>query len=208
MELICDDNTQTGGRGKYLAFNHDGTPVAGWEVNTSGATFFTTPMLGDVNRDGILDISGAGTVSSPATANIYLWNTGSPFNANRIIIPMWQYNSRHNGVYGDNPLVGLEPVTNIIPESFELKQNYPNPFNPVTKIRFSITQGNSGSGSMLVKLSVYDITGKLTTVLLNSVLEAGEYETEFNASQLSSGIYFYTITAGNFVNTKKLMLLK
>lgn len=209
MELICDDNTQTGGRGKYLAFNHDGTPVAGWDVNTSGATFFTTPMLGDVNRDGVLDIAGAGCVTtSPTSANIYLWNTGSPFTANKVIIPMWQYNSRHNGVYGDNPLVGVVPVSNNIPESFELKQNYPNPFNPVTKIRFSVPSGYSGSAGMLVKLSVYDITGKLTSVLLNSVLEAGEYETEFNASQLSSGIYFYELNAGGLKLTNKMVLVK
>ena len=208
MELICDDNTQTGGRGKYLAFNHDGTPVAGWDVNTSGATFFTTPMLGDVNRDGILDIAGAGCVTSPATANIYLWNTGATFNANKITIPMWQYNSRHNGVYGDNPLVGIEPVSNIMPKDFELKQNYPNPFNPVTKIRFSIPGAGSGSRSVFIKLKVFDISGKTVAQLINNELAPGEYETEFNASQLSSGIYFYELSAGGMKLTNKMVLVK
>ncbi|HMQ79039.1 MAG TPA: T9SS type A sorting domain-containing protein [Ignavibacteria bacterium] len=208
MELICDDNTQTGGRGKYLAFNHDGSPVAGWDVNTSGATFFTTPMLGDVNRDGLLDIAGAGCVTSPATANIYLWNTGTTFNANKIIIPMWQYNSRHNGVYGDNPLVGISPVSNTIPKNFELKQNYPNPFNPVTKIKFSIAGVKGTSGNVFTKLTVYDIGGKTITQLIKSELVPGEYETDFNASGLASGIYFYELNAGGMKLTNKMVLVK
>ncbi|NOS83670.1 MAG: T9SS type A sorting domain-containing protein [Ignavibacteria bacterium] len=209
MELICDDNTQTGGRGKYLAFNHDGTPVSGWVVNTSGSTFFSTPMLGDVNCDGILDISGAGCVTvSPQSANIYLWNTGSTYTANRVVIPMWQYNSRHNGVYGDNPLVGITPVSNTIPKNFELKQNYPNPFNPVTKIRFSIAGVNSGLNSIFTKLTVYDVSGKTVTQLINSELAPGEYEADFNASGLSSGIYFYELSAGGMKLTNKMVLVK
>ncbi len=209
MELICDDNTQTGGRGKYLAFNHNGTPVSGWDVNTSGATFFSTPMLGDVNRDGILDISGAGCVTvSPQSANIYLWNTGTLFTANRIIIPMWQYNSRHNGVYGDNPLVGIEPISNVVPKHFELKQNYPNPFNPVTKIKFSVAGVRSGLNNVFIKLTVYDISGKTVAQLINSELAPGEYETEFNASGISSGIYFYELSAGGMKLTNKMVLVK
>ena len=78
MEVICDDNTQTAGRGKYLAFNHDGTPLAGWDVNTSGTTFFSTLMIGDVNRDGLIDIAGTGeTTVNPLFTNAYLWNTAN-----------------------------------------------------------------------------------------------------------------------------------
>lgn len=153
MELIVDDNTTSGGRGKYLAFNHNGTPVAGWDVNVDGTTMFSTPMLGDLNRDGILDISGSGGVfSNPAYTYVYLWNTGVTFTANRIIIPMFQYNSRHNGVYGDNPLVGIEPVSGFIPKDFSLSQNYPNPFNPSTKIKFSIPGAKTGFNPVLTKL--------------------------------------------------------
>ncbi len=208
MELICDDNTQTGGRGKYLAFNHDGTPVAGWDVQTTGATFFSMPMLGDVNRDGVLDIAGSGGITSPASTNLYLWNTGVPFTASRIIIPMWQYNSRHNGVYGDNPLVGIEPVSNVIPKNFELKQNYPNPFNPVTKIKFSIPVSVSGFNNVFAKLIVYDVLGKKISELVNNDLKAGEYEIEFNASNIPSGVYFYELSAGGFKLTNKMILVK
>ncbi len=204
MELIVDDNTQTGGRGKYLAFNHDGTPLAGWDVNTSGSTFFSMPMLGDVNRDGILDIAGSGGNSSPASTNVYLWNTGVTFTAAKIIIPMWQYNSRHNGVYGDNPLVGIQPVTGYIPKDFSLSQNYPNPFNPETKIKFSLPLRNSG----ITVLTVYDISGKLVKQLVNSQLSPGEYEIKFNAAGLASGIYFYELKAGDIKLVNKMVLVK
>jgi hypothetical protein len=208
MELICDDNTQTGGRGKYLAFNHDGSPLAGWDVQTSGATFFSMPMLGDVNRDGILDIAGSGGVTSPATTNLYLWNTGVTYTATKITIPMWQYNSRHNGVYGDNPLVGIEPVSQSIPKDFSLMQNYPNPFNPVTKIKFSIAGAKAGFNNVYTKLTVYDVLGKKVSELVNQELKAGEYEVEFNASNIPSGVYFYELNAGGYKMTNKMVLVK
>jgi hypothetical protein len=204
MELICDDNTQTSGRGKYLAFNHDGTPLAGWDVGTNGTTFFSTPILGDVNRDGILDITGTGSTSGPATINAYLWNTGWTYNASRITIPMWQYNSRHNGVYGDNPLVGIEPVTNTVPRQFNLHQNYPNPFNPVTKIKYDIPSGFSGNAQIVI----YDISGKILMELVNRQVTSGSYEASWNASEYASGVYFYKITAGEYSSIKKMMLIK
>jgi hypothetical protein len=99
-------------------------------------------------------------------------------------------------------ITGITPVNNQVPEKYSLSQNYPNPFNPVTNINFSIpTRG-------LVKLSVFDITGKEVVSLVNEVKPAGNYAVDFNASALSSGIYFYKIEAGNFTQTKKLMLIK
>jgi hypothetical protein len=205
MELICDDNTQISGRGKYLAFNHDGTPYAGWDVGTNGTTFFSTPMLGDVNRDGVLDIAGSGTTSGPSTTNVYLWNTGMTYNASRIIIPMWQYNSRHNGVYGDNPLVGITPICYCgIANMFSLSQNYPNPFNPVTKIRFDIPTGNSSN----VNLSLYDVSGRKVSEIVNQQLNNGSYEVEWNAYGYPSGVYFYKLSSGKFTETKKMLLIK
>ena len=205
MEIICDDNTQTGGFGKYLAFNHDGTPLAGWDVRTTGSTFFSTPMLGDLNRDGILDLAGTGSTTTPVTTYAYLWNTGITYNALKITIPMWQYNSRHNGVYGDNPLVGIQTISGNIPADFGLEQNYPNPFNPSTKIKFNVQKDN---GSSLVKLLVYDALGRVVKELVNSSLQPGEYEVEFTAGNLAGGVYFYKLNAGGFTDTKKMMLIK
>ena len=85
---------------------------------------------------------------------------------------------------------------------YSLSQNYPNPFNPVTNIKFSIPTGS------VVKLTVFDITGREVATLINQNLNAGSYTADFDASKLSSGIYFYTITAGDFTDTKKMMLVK
>ena len=98
--------------------------------------------------------------------------------------------------------IGIQPVSGIIPEKFELSQNYPNPFNPSTNINFSIpVSGN-------VKLSVYDVSGREVAVLVNKDLAAGTYKADFNASMLSSGVYFCRINAGDFTDVKKMMLVK
>jgi len=90
----------------------------------------------------------------------------------------------------------------IIPDKFVLGQNYPNPFNPNTIIGYQL------SVSSKVILKVYDILGNEITTLVNEEKPAGHYEVEFNSSILSSGIYFYQLNAGDFVQTKKLILLK
>jgi hypothetical protein len=85
---------------------------------------------------------------------------------------------------------------------FVLKQNYPNPFNPSTTIKYSITSSD------FVTLKVYDVLGNEVATLINEEKPAGSYEVNFDATQLSSGIYFYTINASNFVETKKMILMK
>ena len=93
------------------------------------------------------------------------------------------------------------PVLNI-PDKFILSQNYPNPFNPTTTIDFKVPVNE------LVTLKVYDVTGKEVTTLINEVKNAGTHSIEFNATGLSSGVYFYKIVAGDFMNVKKMVLLK
>jgi hypothetical protein len=88
------------------------------------------------------------------------------------------------------------------PESFELSQNYPNPFNPSTKIDFKISKASD------VKLTVYNVLGQQVATLLNEHMSAGSQSVVFDASKLSSGVYFYRLDAGNFSSIKKMMLLK
>jgi Secretion system C-terminal sorting domain len=93
------------------------------------------------------------------------------------------------------------------PEEFGLFQNYPNPFNPVTSIQYAI------SSRQFVTLKVYDLPGREVATLVNEELEAGIYKVEFNVAQVSrpeitSGIYFYRLEAGNYTETKKMLLLK
>lgn len=91
---------------------------------------------------------------------------------------------------------------NETPVNYSLSQNYPNPFNPTTNIKFSIL--NSGN----VNITVFDITGKEVATLVDQNFNVGSYTVDFDASSLSSGIYFYTIKAGSFTDTKKMMLVK
>ncbi len=120
----------------------------------------------------------------------------------------------HTFVLSDNsPLITLwnnwadittdvKEITDLVPVAFELGQNYPNPFNPSTTIKFSIPE------SGLVTLKVFNLLGQEVATLLNSEKTAGVYEATFDASTLSSGIYFYTLDSKNFTSTKKMVLLK
>lgn len=98
--------------------------------------------------------------------------------------------------------IGIQIISNEAPLSYHLQQNYPNPFNPVTRIRFSILKQSS------VKLTVYDILGKEIDVLADAFLQSGTYETEFDASSLPSGVYFYSLSTTDFTETKKMVLIK
>ena len=101
-----------------------------------------------------------------------------------------------------DPTVGITPVSTDIPKSFSLSQNYPNPFNPTSKIRFAVQT------TSLTALMVYDILGREVATLVNQQLQPGTYEVSFDGTNLPSGIYFYRLVAGNFVETKKMSLVK
>jgi len=102
----------------------------------------------------------------------------------------------------------LQGVTEVedatIPQKFSLEQNYPNPFNPITNIKFQI------SDIGFVSLKVYDVLDNEVATLVNEEKQAGSYKVEFSTNdlQLTSGIYFYTLSAGSFSETKKMILLK
>ena len=123
------------------------------------------------------------------------------------VIGYIQYNSNGSQiVIGDPNSIGEESDFNNVPDTYELAQNYPNPFNPITKIRYSIP--NVGSGLAQTVLKVYDVLGNEVATLVDEFREAGSYEVEFDASSLSSGIYFYKLHSGSFVEIKKMLLLK
>ena len=107
------------------------------------------------------------------------------------------------GIYKSaNKVVTTLNEENTVPSKFELMQNYPNPFNPSTSIEYSVPSNE------YVLLKVYDLLGNEVNTLVNERQSAGNYEVNFDASNLASGIYFYRIQSGSFIQTKKLMLLK
>jgi hypothetical protein len=104
----------------------------------------------------------------------------------------------------DHPVGWIDNVKELPgnPNTYSLDQNFPNPFNPSTTIRFSIPETG------MVSLKVFNLLGEQVATLVNSELTTGNYEINFKGTEFSSGIYFYTLTANNFVSTKKMILLK
>ncbi len=130
------------------------------------------------------------------------------------------------GIIWSNETTAYIPdiITNVktkneVPTDFSLEQNYPNPSNPTTTIRFTIPTSplnpspyqGEGQRERLITLKVYDVLGREIATLVNEESAtggAGSYEVEFDGANLTSGIYFYQLRAGNFVETKKMILLK
>ena len=111
-------------------------------------------------------------------------------------------------------LVEHEIISNL-PTSYSLGQNYPNPFNPTTKIKYTIpsVETRHASSLQMISLKIYDILGNEIATLVNEEKPAGSYEVEFSVGQdsrpdISSGVYFYRLQAGSFIETKKMVLLR
>jgi len=96
----------------------------------------------------------------------------------------------------------IKNLTGEIPKDYSLAQSYPNPFNPLCTIKYAIPEAGR------VTLRVYNILGAEVATLMNGYQDAGYKSTEFNASQLPSGIYYYRLTAGDFTDIKKMLLIK
>ncbi|HMQ79555.1 MAG TPA: YCF48-related protein [Ignavibacteria bacterium] len=188
-------------------------------ITTNGGLNWVNPpaaLPGTANLSGITGFGTQWVVTRQATA-IYLspdngvtWQTSytAPAGNYRHIAKnrannLVYYGVRSNGGISKGMLlVGIEPVSNIVPDKFELKQNYPNPFNPNTTIEFSIPKNS------FVKLAVYDALGREVNSLLNNELKAGEYSINFSAADLASGTYYYKLISGEQVETKKMILVK
>ena len=112
------------------------------------------------------------------------------------------YNNGNLAVYNSEGITSIKNGINERLEEFTLYQNYPNPFNPSTTISYSIPEKSQ------VELKVYDVLGREVSKLVNKVQPAGNHEVQFKVSNLGSGVYFYQIRAGNFVESKKMVILK
>jgi len=114
-------------------------------------------------------------------------------------------NSDYIGIDAINivrPTIGISNINSNVPGNYSISQNYPNPFNPVTKINFALPK------SGFVTMKVYDMLGKEVSTLVNQNMKAGNYNVDFNGSNLASGAYFYKITSNEFSSVKKMLLIK
>jgi len=115
----------------------------------------------------------------------------------------YNYRLKQIDINGNYEYYNLENEVVVgLPANYSLNQNYPNPFNPTTRIDFDIPESQN------VKIIISDISGREVSILLNENKPAGYYGIEFNSKNLSSGVYYYTLTAGSYVSTKKMIVLK
>ena len=140
------------------------------------------------------------TYTAPAApGDITLYANGNSVNLNG-------QNTGDSWNFASNKIVTVQTPTDVDDDNllaeFKLEQNYPNPFNPSTKINFSLAQSSD------VKVVVYSTSGEEITTLINEYKNAGTFSIDFDASNLTSGIYFYKMITNNFVETKKMLFIK
>ena len=165
-------------------------------------------MAGEITHTSPKSFSG-GSVSwsfnYTAANQVY---TDTIFSAGNSVNGDGFSNSQDKWNFGQRFVVHvIDPVSsvegnNVIVNNFKLDQNYPNPFNPSTIISYSIPQNS------FVTLKVYDVLGNEVATLINETKSAGKYDVNFNASNLSNGVYLYSIKTDNFKSTKKMLLMK
>lgn len=194
--------------GKLLFEGNVLTPASLQQMTT-----FRNVSFGSVNGYGL------GTMRYPLGSRVFWGHGGNVFGfasillyspTDSIIVAMCVNKDMGTTTFGlpfmnaviTNRPVGIEPISQEIPSTYELKQNYPNPFNPETTIEFNITNPEFTS------LQIYDINGRLIETLVNEKLSAGTYKLKWNGANASSGIYYYTLRADNYSETKKMILLK
>jgi photosystem II stability/assembly factor-like uncharacterized protein len=162
------------------------------EINNSGFQIERREE-NNISWTGIGFVPGFGTTTEPRSYSFFDMNL-SPGK--------YEYRLKQIDFDGTFEYLNKIEVDIVSSIEFSLEQNYPNPFNPTTTIEYSIPQAG------LVTIQIYDILGREVATLVDEYLPAGTYETEFSANGLASGIYFYKLTAVNFSQTRKMLLLK
>jgi hypothetical protein len=174
-------------------------------VTNTGMTFTTNPGGYPPGRLDFVVYSG----SVMGIVNSYIFDSGNLTNDQ---LSQFGLDAADTKVSDHLPVVvdfDLSPITGFkkkdeSPKEFRLMQNYPNPFNPSTSIQFTIPVETQHA----VSLRIFDILGKEIKTLLNKPMQPGEYEIEFNAEDLPSGVYYYRLIIGDFTQTKKMVLLR
>ena len=207
MSLTINGNNVFAGTdsgGVFLSSNNGGNWIAAGLSNRSIHSLFA---------NGIYLFSGTDSgVYMSANKGVSWLDKNQGFNSsadirsiimgNGFIFGGTYYQSVWRRLYSDIIITGIKQITGPVPSSFLLSQNYPNPFNPITNFEFGI------SDLGFTSLKVYDLLGKEVVILVNEKLNPGLYRVEFDAGNLTSGVYFYRLTAGDFTDTKRMMIVK
>lgn len=222
MSLVMDSNQNYGWGttrsviSAVLAHRADGTQGPWTHLPIRGWTASQMPTFGDINGDGQVDMIVVADVNSVQRADAYVHAftlPGIPWSRERFPWPTYGHDRWRTSQYGfvppDSVVVGVRHE-NALPEAFLLSQNYPNPFNPSTKIAYAIPKAS------FVSLKIFNILGQEVASLVNEELKPGSYEVTWDARQTASGlagqfpsgVYFARMTAGDFMATKKVVLLR
>ncbi len=193
-----------GGQVKLTWNNNHESDISGYHIyygDFNGYSFTNVVDAGNVTNYTLSGVSFTGTIGVTAYDRTY-----NPLNENDSTIVNENMTNGNESWYSfavdTSALNGIVQTGNTGPKDYKLFQNYPNPFNPTTKIEFRIP--NFG----FVSIKIFDILGREVTTLVNEVKKPGTYEVKFDASNLSSGIYFYRMQAGDFAQTHKMIFLK
>ena len=204
---------------------HFGNSSTGWiagngvvyKTTNGGANWVSSTVLPNTNINGVNFAnantgwcSGANGLAARSTNGGSTWEIQSTSSVVNLNEPYF-LNTTTGWITGANGVllktttggnVFVSQTSTEVPEKYSLHQNYPNPFNPMTKIKFDMKKVTD------VNIKVYDTQGREVAELVNERLGIGSYEVTFNGANLSSGIYFYKLTTGDFVESKKMMLIK
>ena len=188
---------------------------------TDGGNFWKNILI-TPNGLRSLQVVNNSTLYSGGASNKVIYSTNSGVSWNYQILPtakggifsiyftnnLTGYLCIDNDIYKTtNGGVNILKISSEVPNDFKLFQNYPNPFNSYTKIKFEIPLDVKHK-TLNINLMIYDILGKEIATLVNEPLHPGTYEVTFNGSNLSSGVYFYRIEAGDFTSVKKMLMIK
>ena len=172
---------------------HTGTKYA---ITTNGTDMFMCGVQGKILKS---TNNGVNWIVQNTSATVSF--SGLQFVNTTTGFAVGENGSVYKTTNGGEP-IGINIISNEIPEKYTLSQNYPNPFNPTTNIEFSIPKNE------FVSLKIYDEIGREIAVLVNENLKAGTYKIDFNASGLNSGLFFYKIQTATYTETRKMILVK
>lgn len=181
----------------FSAKRNNNTVNLSWSTSTetNNRGFEVERKLDNGSFESVAFVSGNG---SSTQSHSYSYND----DINNIKSNVIEYRLKQTDFNGAFEYSSTVLVENSLPSSFELSQNYPNPFNPSTVISYQVPSESK------VTLKIFNLLGNEVSTLVNEVKPAGRYDVKFNASNLTSGIYFYTISTGNYNSTKKMTLIK
>lgn len=185
---------------------HENKVLLSWTAENESNNYGFEIEISDIKKNGgwkkIAFVPGRGTASEPKTYK---------YEDKNLLTGVYRYRLKQIDFNGNSEYFPLAPDVIIeAPVKYSMSQNYPNPFNASTIINYQLPrQAGSSTAGVIVKLALYDVTGKEVAVLVNEIKKAGYYEAEFDGSNLTSGVYFYQLSVNNkALATKRMVLIK